>query len=161
MKLPFIALAALLVACQAAPKNEGGWLSFNEGLALATKQGKPILVDVYTDWCHWCKVMDKDTFGNDSVKKVLTDSFVTVKLNAESTTEKISYQGRSYSAGDFAAQLGVEGYPCLVFFDKSGAVVTKVPGFVKPAEFLPMLEFIKSEKYKSMNYEAFIKSRRA
>ena len=40
------------------------WLSIEEGVVQANQDQKKILIDVYTDWCKWCKVMDKETFGN-------------------------------------------------------------------------------------------------
>ena len=39
------------------------WYSFNEGIALAKKENKHIVLDFYTDWCGWCKVMDQKTFS--------------------------------------------------------------------------------------------------
>ena len=47
-------------------KHQVTWIGFNEGLEKAAKEKKNILVDFYTDWCHWCKVMDEKTFILDA-----------------------------------------------------------------------------------------------
>ncbi|MBN8217642.1 MAG: thioredoxin family protein [Spirochaetes bacterium] len=150
----------LLGACAAsAAKGENGWYSFNEGYAAAVKQGKPMVIDVYTDWCHWCKVMDKDTFAAPAVKKVLDEKFIPIKINAESKSERIKFEGKDLSAAEFAAGAGVDGYPTLLFMDKAGKYVTKVPGFIKAPDFLEMLEFIRLEAYKKQSFDDFLKSR--
>jgi len=59
------------------------WLSYNEGLALAEKENKYILIDFYTDSCGYCKKMDKETYSKEEVKKFLNENFVVVKVNAE------------------------------------------------------------------------------
>jgi len=51
--------------------HAGMWLPFNEGMALAAKEKKHVVIDFYTTWCHWCKVMDRETFANPEVKRYL------------------------------------------------------------------------------------------
>jgi thioredoxin-related protein len=151
----------LIAACTAsAAKPQSGWYAFNEGYALAVKQGKPMVIDVYTDWCHWCKVMDKDTFANPAVKKVLDEKFIPIKINAESKTERVKYDGKDLSAAEFAAGAGVDGYPTMLFMDKAGKFVTKVPGFIKAPDFLNMLEFMRTESYKKQSFEDFLKAKK-
>ena len=43
------------------------WVDFNTGLALAQQTGKMAVIDCYTDWCGWCKVMDKKTFSDPKI----------------------------------------------------------------------------------------------
>jgi uncharacterized protein YyaL (SSP411 family) len=67
-------------------KNAVEWLTPEEMYSRYTLNKKPILVDVYTNWCHYCKVMDKTTWANDSVIAYVNEHFYMVKINAESTT---------------------------------------------------------------------------
>lgn len=60
------------------------WLGFNEGLSKAAKEKKLVLIDVYTDWCIWCKEMDKNVYTDKSVIDYMNKHYVPVKLNAES-----------------------------------------------------------------------------
>jgi thioredoxin-related protein len=72
----------------ASPLNMGlnekiPWLSLQESEVAYKKEKKPILIDLYTNWCGWCKVMDKKTYANKNVIGYLNEKFYTVKLNAE------------------------------------------------------------------------------
>lgn len=59
------------------------WMDFAEGYAKAKSENKILLVDAYTDWCSWCKVMDRETYTNAQVIAVLNNEFVCVKFNPE------------------------------------------------------------------------------
>ena len=59
------------------------WLSFEEAVALHAVEPKKLFIDVYTDWCGWCKRMDKTTFVDSAVASELGGHFYAVKLNAE------------------------------------------------------------------------------
>ena len=59
------------------------WMSFEEAVAKNKLEPKKIFVDVYTDWCGWCKKMDAGTFNNPVVAKYLNEKYYNVKLDAE------------------------------------------------------------------------------
>src|SRR5512141_2575625 len=89
-----VSLAVLLLgAVFARPAGAVEWKHWNEGLQEARQSGKPVLVDVYTDWCGWCKRMDADVYAKPEVSGYLASHFVTVRLNAESGEQAV-YQGR-------------------------------------------------------------------
>ncbi len=124
----------------------------------AEKENKHIVIDFYTDWCHWCKVMDEQTYKNSDVVKMAGESFIFAKINAESS-EKLSYRGQEYSYRQFAAALGVKGYPATVFLNDKGEFITKISGFVKPDQFLPLLRYFKGEYYTKMSFDDFMKKK--
>lgn len=68
-------------------KEKINWLSMAELQAAYAKNPKPIIIDVYTDWCGWCKVMDRETYSNDKVADYINKNFYAVKYNAESTAQ--------------------------------------------------------------------------
>jgi thioredoxin-related protein len=72
------------------------WISLEQLQQLSAESKKPILIDVYTDWCYYCKVMDKTTWQNDSVAAYLADKYYTVKLNAENK-EPCTWEGKTYN----------------------------------------------------------------
>ena len=75
-------------------QNEGiRWMNFTEAMAKRQTEPKKIFIDMYTDWCGWCKKMDKSTFADPTVGKFANEKFYAVKLNAESK-KVIKYQGR-------------------------------------------------------------------
>jgi thioredoxin-related protein len=125
------------------------WHSFNEGFKKAQAEKKPMVVDFFTSWCHWCKVMDQKTFADSAVDVYLKKSYVCVRINAEDTKEKINYQGKTFTPVEFTAATGVSGFPSLAFFEKEQQLVTIIPGYVEADMFLKILEYMNHEYYKN------------
>src|SRR5579859_5804868 len=71
------------------------WMSFEEAVEKAKTEKRKIFIDVYTDWCGWCKVMDKNTFTDAAVAKMLNEKFYAVKLDAEQTGD-ITFRGTTF-----------------------------------------------------------------
>ncbi len=136
------------------------WVTFNEGMARAEKENKHAVVDFYTTWCHWCKVMDRETFADAEVKKYLAEHFVTIRINAESTTEKMKYKGKEMTPVELARAFNVRAFPSLAYLDRDGELVTIVPGFVPAKTFLPLLRYMQMECYKQqMTFDEFMKKK--
>ncbi len=134
------------------------WLSFDDGLAKGIKESKNILVDFYTDWCHWCKVMDEKTFSEDKVAMKLRERFATVRLNAESNSEYANFKGQRYSNLQLTRAFGVTGFPSLAFISPETEIITVIPGYIPAEQFYYLLDFIDKECYKKkMTLDEFIK----
>lgn len=101
--------------------------SFDEALARARSEKKILLVDVYTDWCGWCKKLDREVFGDARVAEA-SRALVAVRINAEKEGEKV------------AQRYDVQGYPTVLFVDGSGSVVKRIDGYVDAAEMLQTLK---------------------
>src|ERR1035441_1810392 len=71
------------------------WLSFHEAFELNKKQPKPFIIDVYTDWCGWCKQMMKTTYSDQGIASYINTWFYPVKFDAE-TKDSIFYNGTTY-----------------------------------------------------------------
>ena len=117
------------------------WRAWNEGLAAAAGSGKPVIVDVYTDWCGWCKRMDRDTYARAEVSEYLNRHFVMVRLNAESN-QSVSYGGRALTARALAGGFQVTGYPTTIFLRASGEHMVNVPGYLPPDKFMKLVRYI-------------------
>ena len=140
----FPALCALAVSLFVQPANALGgpaWRSWDAGLREAGTTGRPVLVDVYTNWCGWCKRMDRDVYARADVQDYLARKFVTVKLDAENNAAA-RYEGRVYTSRTLAARFGVTGYPTTLFLSAKGAQLGNVPGYSPPQDFLLLLRFI-------------------
>lgn len=131
------------------------WKSFDEGTILAKQSNKKILVDVYTDWCSWCKKMDSEVYTDEKVVRLLDEQFVPVKLNAESG-KAVSFQGNTLTETEFARQLGVSGYPTTLFFDQDAKPITALPGYVVPDRFQAVLDFIGKDYYKTISFQQYL-----
>lgn len=140
-RIPFalLALAALLAHAPAARAVE--WKGWNAGLKAAAASGRPVIVDVYTDWCRWCKQMDREVYGRADVSRYLDAKFVAVKLDAESS-EAVSYRGRALTARSLASSFDVTGYPTTIFLTSSGEHLVNVPGYIEPGRFLLLLRYV-------------------
>lgn len=142
------------------------WYSIEEAIKLNEKAPRKLYVDVYTDWCGWCKKMDSNTFSNPVIAKMLNENFYPVKLNAEDKKD-ITYKGHVYvnketgarSTHEFAVALlqGKLSYPSTVFMDENNAPITYLAGYLTPEQLEPILEFFSSNSYKTEKWEDFVK----
>ncbi len=133
---------------KAKEKPEIAWAkTYSDALATAKKTNKLLMIDVYTDWCGWCKKLDTDTYSNEQVVK-LSEKFVPVKINAEKKGEEMLV----------AQAYGVRGFPTILFLDpkeaaapkpddeefegKGGGLVGQIVGYMPPEPFSEKLESI-------------------
>lgn len=117
------------------------WRSWDAGVRDSEASKRPIIVDVYTDWCGWCKRMDRDVYGRADVRDYLSKRFVTVKLDAEDGTA-VAYEGRKFTSRTLASRFRVTGYPTTIFLRPGGAHIANVPGYVPADRFLLLLRYI-------------------
>ena len=80
-----VAFTLIFLCSMAITAQEIQWMSFEDAVAMTQNEGntKKVFIDVYTDWCGWCKKMDKDTFQNPEVAKYMQENYYMVKFNAE------------------------------------------------------------------------------
>ena len=106
-------------------------LSYTQALDEARAGNRLVMLDVYTDWCGWCKKLDRETFADSRVREALKD-FVALKVNAEKG-------GRAV-----AERYEVRGYPTILFISPDGRVVRQVRGYVTADEMLRVLASLRS-----------------
>ena len=96
--------------------------------ALAQKSNKIIFLDAYTDWCGWCKVLDKETFTNKEVIDFINLNFIPVKYEMETGFGKT-----------LAMKYRVRGFPSQLFFSPDGKLIYTSSGYMPPKAFIEML----------------------
>jgi len=135
--------------------TQGGlvWNSIDDLEKIAAKGDKKVMIDMYTSWCGWCKVMDKKTFTDPDVIAYLNDNFHLVKFNAEQK-QPVMYQGKKYewiNAGRKGVNMlahemlnGRLGYPSMVYLDENLNKIRVSPGYKKPDQLLAELRGLES-----------------
>jgi thioredoxin-related protein len=168
--LLFLFLAVATGAWAQADENKGGvaWMSIEEALEKSKKEPRKIFVDVYTDWCGWCKVMDRETFSDPEVARVLNEKFYAVKLNAETKKEDVTIHGTTFKYVETSPGKGIHqlaaallqnqlSYPTVVFLAEDFSMISPMAGFKKPAEFHVSLSFVASDAFKRTDINTFVK----
>ncbi len=97
--------------------------SFEAAVAAAKKESRPIMVDFWTTWCGFCKKLDRETYGDESVIRFVRDRLISVKVDGD-------------KRADLRTRYGVEGYPTILFLSPSGAEIKRIVGFRPPEAFL-------------------------
>ena len=143
---PKIAWCVPLLLLLAAPLQAGApttvrWRDWDSGLKEARDRKLPVLVDVYTDWCGWCKRMERDVYSQPEVRDYLARRFVTVKLNAEAN-DAAHYLDQDFTARSLASHFGITGYPTTIFLRPTGDHLINAPGYIPADRFLPVLRYI-------------------
>lgn len=161
-KIVFVMVLAVSISFTSVAQ-EINWLSFEEALALQKENPKKIMMDVYTNWCGPCKMLDRNTFQNPDVAKFVNENYYAVKFDAEGN-ETINYKNRSFdnkgykpemasrrnSVHSLARALQVNAYPTVVFFDEQGEVIFPLRGYQTPQQLELYLKMFLNDKHKEM-----------
>lgn len=161
-------LVSLAFTSKLLAQNEASsikWMSITEAEKLSKENPKKIIIDVYTDWCRWCKQLDNTTYKNAAIVKYVNDNFYAVKLNAESK-DKISYQGQEHEydpakrINNVAVNfLGSQaGYPTTTFLDEKLAVLSVVPGYQNADMMINILHYFGDNLYLTTDWNTYIAS---
>ncbi|MFT6337088.1 MAG: thioredoxin-related protein [Saprospiraceae bacterium] len=154
----FITVFALLfISCKPSSeyqKSTDGsitWIDIDQAAELKNNEEKLYFVDVYTEWCGWCKVMDKKTFTDPEVIKLMSEKFHMVKFDAEQTN-LVNWEGQEYiyKAG---GRKGIHGlapmllknrlsYPSFAILDKNRKPIKTIVGYKKPDQLISEISLI-------------------
>lgn len=165
--IPVLAVALVLIVTYFAinangnsnsSKNSDKQKSFEETLKLANKDKKKVIINVYADWCSWCRKMEKDTYPDPEVQKELKRNFYLYRLNGESK-EVIEYDGRKWTKAELTAAFGIRGFPATIFLHSNSKPITVLPGYVDAKTFANILKFIGDDLYTKMTFEEFMKGK--
>lgn len=157
MLIVMLLFPLLATAAPAAPGSGPRWLDWNAGLKQAAASHRPVLVDVYTDWCGWCKRMDRDVYARPEIRDYLAGRFVTVRLDAESP-DVATYEGREQTERALATRFRVSSYPTTIFLRESGEHLVNVPGYVPADRFLLLLRYVgEGHLERGESFESFVR----
>ncbi|MFP4452501.1 MAG: thioredoxin family protein [Desulfobacterales bacterium] len=129
-------------------EESGGirWYSYEEGIEKIKKSDRQGYLHFYTDWCGYCKKMEKETFSDGDVISDLNEDFVSIKVNADKKPK-------------IARQYGANQFPFNWFISKKNDPIGNQPGFIPPAMMVHILKYVSAEDYKSMQFDEFMEKR--
>ena len=140
------------------------WMTFEEAMAAMEKEPKKVFIDLYTDWCGWCKKMDKNTFANGTVAAYMNDKFYAVKFDAEQKLPVV-YKGKEYTFvptggrgyNQLAAELaaGRLSYPTTVYLDENSDPIQAIPGYKDAYSMDKILKFFGEDHYRNQTWVQF------
>lgn len=161
---PIATPTLLTSAAPVKPAEKIKWLTMEEVEEKLKQEPRKIMVDVYTDWCGWCKKMDKDTFTDAEVVALMNKHFYAVKLDAEGKSP-IKLKGQTFSfrpeykAHELAVALlnGQMSFPTTVYLDEQMNMLTPVPGYLNAKNMTQILRYFGEDHHKSMTWQEFEK----
>jgi thioredoxin-related protein len=166
MKIKFSLIFCVLILGLKAQHENGlvNWLSFKEAQEKNKIQPKPFLVDIYTDWCGWCKHMMKTTYSNAGLANYINTNFYPVKFNAE-TKDTVEYNGKKYFPTSVNPKTPHElaikflgnslSYPSTVFITGNFEFSILSQGYLEDKAIEPLLVFMVESVYQRSTYDDF------
>ena len=131
------------------------WMSIEQAEEACKKKPKKIFIDVYTDWCGWCKKMDKTTFADPTVVKYVKEEFYAVKMDAEDQNNiifknKVFKFNPQQKANELAILFlnGEMSYPTTVYLDEKLNVIKSMGGYLDARQFNMILHYFGQNAYK-------------
>jgi len=141
------------------------WLDWNQVQEKMKKEPRKVWVDIYTDWCGWCKRMDATTYKNKELIKYMNTKFYAVRFNAEGR-DSIRFMGKMWGfvPENRANQLAIElmhgqlSYPTCIFMEENFQNPSPIPGYHPVDEMEKFLKFLGENIYKTEKFEQFNQS---
>jgi thioredoxin-related protein len=140
------------------------WLTIEEAYKLTQKKPKKFVIDVYTDWCGWCKVMDQKTFSKPAIIDYVNENFYAVRFNAEQTApitlgqqtfKYVGSGGRGVHELAAALMKNQMSYPTTVFMDEKFQLIQPVPGYMEPRTFHQIITYFGGNNHQKEPFDQF------
>jgi uncharacterized protein YyaL (SSP411 family) len=131
MKLSgFILLGGVLFTLPTTRASEIEWQPWSDSLfAQAKQEGRFVLLDLGTGWCHWCHVMEEVSYKDPTVIELIRKRYIPVRVDADSRP-------------DLSSRYEDYGWPATIVFANDGTEIVKRQGYIPPKPMASMLQAI-------------------
>lgn len=119
-------------------ENAPNWLTLDEAQKLAKETDKLIMVDVYEVGCKYCRAMEREVYPDTTVRTVLDQGYLPVKINGNST-ELIKFNGEEITERDFSQDKGAFVFPTVLILSAEGDLLKKRTGYMNIDELRQFL----------------------
>lgn len=164
MKRALLFLGVIFLGLNLSAQDSIKWHSIDEAIQLASQDPRVLVIDVYTDWCGWCKRMDATTFSDPEVVKLMNKHFYPVKLDAEGkedivigdrTFKFVDNGRRGYHEIAAVVTRGRLSYPTISYVDAQGKVIEAAPGYKTADQFMVYLAYYADGAYQDQSFDEF------
>ncbi len=143
------------------------WVTWQEAIEKSGNDSKKIFVSVYTEWCGWCKKMDKETFMNEFIVDFVNQNYYPIKFDAEykdditlgDKTYKFIRKGKAgYHELAIEITKGNLRLPTVVFLDESFKVLQPLAGFIDSSKMEMIITYFAGDHFKNTSWDRYSKS---
>jgi thioredoxin-related protein len=152
------ALGLLFLALPAfadAPKDYP-FLPYDEGLRLAAEQDKPVFLYFGRYGCGWCDKTNKESFSDPELRKLYTEHYVLVYVDAESGARMTLPDGERITEMELGARMNVFATPVFGFLRPDGQRIFTVPGYKTADEFRDYHRYVSGGHYRDQTLFEFL-----
>jgi thioredoxin-related protein len=165
--LIFVAASVSKTYAQVKTEETVRWYTIEQAEALAKKNKRKIFIDVFTNWCGWCKNMEKSTFSQQHIIHYINENYYAVKLDAEQRNE-IVFKNKTYhfvtqsgvGFNELAAEFlrGQMSYPTIIFLDEDLNTIQVIPGYRDAAQFEKIMTYFGEDNHKKTPWSKYEKT---
>lgn len=130
------------------------WYPMHEARRQAADQDKIIVVYFHTEWCTYCRRMEKEVFTDDGVTETLSKLYYPVKVDAESS-QKMQFGEQEYTGEEFALVMGVRAFPTFLFMNASGEIIRQQEGYMDKDLFLKLIHYVGTDAWREIGFERY------
>ncbi len=143
------------------------WLTWEEAMEKSKTEKRKFVVDIFTEWCGWCKKMDKSTFSNPEIVAYVNEHYYPIKFDLE-YKEDINFNGKVYkfvSGGrngyhELGAEImkGKMSLPTVVFLNEEATVIQPIPGFQDISTFKMIMNYFAGDHFKNTPWPRYTRT---
>lgn len=140
--------------------SDYAFVSYDEGLRRAAKESKPIFVYFGRYGCAWCDWTNRETFSNAELRKLYTDHYVLVYVDAESGKRLTLPNGERITEAELGTRFRAFATPLFVYLDAHGKEIFKAPGFKTVDDFKEFDHYVADGHYKTQKLMEYLGSKK-